>query len=48
LQCVDDFIEELYWEEKDHAKRYKIRDLKLTNDEWARVGAFLGLLSVSH
>jgi hypothetical protein len=48
LQCVNDFLDELYWDEKDQAKRYKIRDLKLTNDEWARVSAFLGLLSVRH
>jgi hypothetical protein len=27
-------------------KRHKIRDLKLSDDEWVRVSAFLGLLSV--
>jgi hypothetical protein len=46
LQCVNDFINGLYWDEKDQAKRYKIRDLKLTDDEWARVSTFLSLLSV--
>ncbi|KAN0118456.1 hypothetical protein V8E52_005186 [Russula decolorans] len=44
-ECVNDFINELYWDEKDQAKRYKICNLKLTDDEWARVSAFLGLLS---
>jgi hypothetical protein len=48
LQCVNDFLDELYWDEKDYAKRYKIRELKLTDEEWARVSAFLGLLSVRH
>jgi hypothetical protein len=45
-QCVDVFIDELRWEEQDSAKRDKIRELKLTSEEWARVNTFLGLLSV--
>ncbi|KAN0105652.1 hypothetical protein V8E52_010827 [Russula decolorans] len=35
-ECVNDFIDELYWDEKDQAKRYKIHNLKLMDDEWAR------------
>jgi hypothetical protein len=45
-QCVDVFVDELRWEEQDSAKRDKIRELKLTSEEWARVNTFLGLLSV--
>jgi hypothetical protein len=47
-QCVNDFIDELYWDEKDQAKRYKIHNLKLMDDEWARVATFLGLLSMCY
>ena len=46
LQCVDTFIDELRWEEQDSVKRDKIRELKLSSDEWSRVNTFLGLLSV--
>jgi hypothetical protein len=46
MQLVDTFVDELRWEEQDAAKRDKIRDLKLSNEEWARVSHFLGLLSV--
>jgi hypothetical protein len=46
-QCVDTFVDELRWEEQDSVKRDKIRELKLTGEEWARVSTFLGLLSVS-
>lgn len=46
LQCVDAFVDELRWEEQDSAKRDKIRELKLTSEEWVRVGTFLDLLSV--
>jgi hypothetical protein len=46
-QCVDTFVDELRWEEKDSAKRDKIRELRLTGEEWARISTFLGLLSVS-
>jgi hypothetical protein len=46
LQCVDTFVDELRWEEQDSAKRDKIRELKLTSEEWVRVNTFLGLLSV--
>jgi hypothetical protein len=46
IQCVDAFVEELRWEENDTAKRAKIRELKLTAEEWMRVKTFLGLLSV--
>ena len=45
-QCVDIFVDELRWEEQDSAKRDKIRELKLTSEEWVRVNTFLGLLSV--
>jgi hypothetical protein len=46
LQCVDAFVDELRWEEQDSTKRDKIRELKLTSEEWVRVNTFLGLLSV--
>ena len=46
LQCIDAFIDELRWEEHDSAKWDKIRELKLTSDEWVQVNIFLGLLSV--
>jgi hypothetical protein len=45
-QCVDSFVDELRWEEQDSAKRDKIRELKLTREEWSRVNTFLGLLCV--
>jgi len=45
-QCVDAFVDELRWEEQDSSKRDKIRELKLTSEEWVRVNTFLGLLSV--
>jgi hypothetical protein len=45
-QCVDTFVDELRWEEQDSSKRDKIRELKLTGEEWGRVNMFLGLLSV--
>lgn len=45
-QCVDSFVDDLRWEERDSAKRDKLRELKLTSEEWARVTTFLGLLSV--
>ena len=48
LQCVDAFVDDLRWDEKDLSKREKIRELKLTNEEWVRVSTFLGLLSVRH
>ena len=43
---MDTFIDELRWEEQDSAKCDKIRELKLTSEEWARVTTFLGLLAV--
>ena len=46
FQCVDAFVDELRWEERDSAKCDKIRELKLTSEEWERVKIFLGLLSV--
>jgi len=46
MQCVDAFVDELRWEEHDSAKRDKIRELKLTSEEWARADVFLCLLSV--
>jgi hypothetical protein len=46
VQCVDAFVDELKWEETDLAKRDKIREQKLTSEEWERVHLFLGLLSV--
>jgi hypothetical protein len=46
LQCIDAFVDELRWEEQDSTKRNKIRELKLTSEEWVRVNTFLGLLSV--
>ncbi|KAF8218905.1 hypothetical protein L208DRAFT_1345764 [Tricholoma matsutake] len=36
----------LHWEEQDSVKCDKIRELKLTSEEWLRVNTFLGLLSV--
>ena len=45
-QSVDAFVDELRWEEQDSSKRDKIRELKLTKEEWVRVETFLGLLSV--
>jgi hypothetical protein len=45
-QSVDAFVDELRWEEQDSSKRDKIRELKLTTEEWARVNIFLDLLSV--
>jgi hypothetical protein len=42
-----DVVDELRWEEQDSAKRDKIRELKLTSEEWEQVNTFLGLLSVS-
>jgi hypothetical protein len=45
-QSVDVFVDELRWEEPDSSKRDKIRELKLTKEEWDRVQIFLGLLSV--
>ncbi len=45
-QCVDAFVDELRWEEQDSSKRDKIRELKLTKEDWIRVDTFLGLLSV--
>jgi hypothetical protein len=46
MQLVDTFVNKLCWEEQDAAKHDKIRDLKLSNEEWACVSHFLGLLSV--
>ena len=46
LKHVDNFVEELRWEEADSIKRDKIRELKLTSGEWGRVALFLGLLGV--
>ena len=43
---VDVFVDELRWEEDDSVTRDKIRELKLTSDEWVRVTIFLGLLGV--
>ena len=45
-QCVDAFVDELRWEEQDSTKRDKIRELKLTSEEWTRVNTFFGLLTV--
>ena len=45
-QCIDVFVDDLRWEEADTSKHDKIRELKLTRDEWARVSIFLGLLAV--
>lgn len=46
MQCVDAFVNELRWDEQDLTKCKKIRELKLTGEEWAHVDTFLGLLSV--
>jgi hypothetical protein len=35
-------------EEKDLTKRQKIDDLRLSDDEWERVGLFNDLLAVRH
>jgi hypothetical protein len=43
---VDTFVDELQWEEQDSSKRDKIRELKLTSEEWGCINTFLGLLSV--
>jgi hypothetical protein len=45
-QCINEFINELRWEEKESAKRDKIQELKLTPEEWDRVKLFQGLLAV--
>jgi hypothetical protein len=45
-QCIDEFVDELRWEESDSAKRNKIGELKLNPEEWERVATFLSLLSV--
>ena len=47
-QCVDVFINELRWKEQDPIKHDKLRELRLTSEEWLRVigNTFLGLLSV--
>jgi len=34
LRCVDAFVDKLRWEEHDSEKRDKIRELKLTSEEW--------------
>jgi hypothetical protein len=46
VQCIDNFVDELRWEETNSEKRDKIRELKLNGEEWGRVRTFLGLLSV--
>jgi hypothetical protein len=46
MQCVDNFVDELRWEEPDATKREKIGELKLNSEEWGRVATFLSLLSV--
>jgi hypothetical protein len=46
LQFVDTFVEELRWEETDAAKRDKIRELKLNDEEWKYADMFIGLLAV--
>ncbi|KAF8230431.1 hypothetical protein L208DRAFT_1281721 [Tricholoma matsutake] len=46
IKCIDAFVNELHWEEQDSVKHDKIRELKLTSEEWLRVNTFLGLLSV--
>ena len=46
LQCVDAFVDELRWEEQDSTKHDKIRELKLTSEEWTQVNIFLDLLTV--
>ena len=45
-QYVNVFIDELCWEEQDSVKCDKIRELKLTSEEWECTNTFLGLLSV--
>jgi hypothetical protein len=47
LQHINNFIDKLCWEETDSAKRAKLRELKLSCEEWEQVNVFLGLLSVS-
>ena len=46
LQCVDAFVDEIWWEEQDSTKCDKICELKFTSEEWVWVNTFLGLLSV--
>jgi hypothetical protein len=41
MQCIDSFVEELRWEEVDSSRRDKIRELKLSAEEWQRVNVFL-------
>jgi hypothetical protein len=36
----------MWWDETDFTKCDKIRELKLSSEEWERVNMFLGLLSV--
>jgi hypothetical protein len=46
LQCVDTFVYEMGLQELDLSKRAKIDYLKLSSNEWSRVGQFADLLSV--
>jgi len=45
-ECIDNFVDELRYEETNSRKRDKIRDLKLDSEEWGRVHLFLGLLGI--
>jgi hypothetical protein len=42
------FVYEIGQQEDDLSKRVKIDALKLTDEEWVRVGLFCDLLSVSY
>jgi hypothetical protein len=45
---VNTFVYEIGQQEDDLSKRVKIDALKLTDEEWVRVGLFCALLSVSY
>ena len=47
-QHVDVFVYEMGLQERDLAKRAKIDYLRLTSEEWIRVGQFADLLSVRY
>ena len=47
MKVVDDFVHELLRLEKNNMKRQNISALRLSEEEWKRVGLFCDLLSVS-
>ncbi|KAM6496374.1 hypothetical protein JOM56_009080 [Amanita muscaria] len=43
-QCINEYVDEIRWEETEPANRDKVRSLKLSGEEWARIKLFLDLL----